>query len=44
MEFATMVLVLGIFSFVSVLYKNSLQNTKQLSEVIELLRTIANKP
>ena len=44
MEFATMVLVLGIFLFVSVLYKNSLQNTKQLSEVIELLRTIANKP
>ncbi len=35
--------VVGIFSCVSVIYANSRTNTKQLNEIVALLRQIAEK-
>jgi len=44
MELFTLLCVVGIFSCVSVIYANSRKNTKQLEEIVGLLRQIAEKP
>ena len=44
METFLLLCVVGIFSCVSVIYANSRKNTKQLDEVVGLLRQIAEKP
>lgn len=38
------VALLGLWSCVGVLYNNSRKASKQMDEVLELLRTIAQKP
>jgi len=43
MELFMLLCVIGIFSCVSALYKNSRKNTKQLDEIVASLRQIAEK-
>ena len=43
MEIFMLLCVVGIFSCVSVIYANSRKSTKQLDEIVRLLRQIAEQ-
>lgn len=42
--FITMVSVIGMYSCVGVIYRNSKKSSKQLDEIIMLLRELTRKP
>ncbi len=44
MEILMLLCVVGIFSCVSIIYANSRKNTKQLGEIVGLLRQVVEKP
>ena len=44
MDIISFLCLLGIFSCVSVIYSNSRKNTRQIDEIIGLLKRIAEKP
>ena len=43
LEIINLLVVIGIFSCVSVIYKNSSKNTQKMDEIVDLLRKIADK-